>query len=57
VAAYRVAKRLGPGHVVVTLLNDSGQRHLTKFWSDEYLKSADIYCELLPDETLADFIK
>ncbi|KAI8086046.1 tryptophan synthase beta subunit-like PLP-dependent enzyme [Halteromyces radiatus] len=32
VAAVRVAKQLGPGHVIVTLLNDSGQRHLTKFW-------------------------
>ncbi|KAI9314058.1 tryptophan synthase beta subunit-like PLP-dependent enzyme [Dichotomocladium elegans] len=32
VAAVRVARELGPGHVIVTLLNDSGQRHLTKFW-------------------------
>lgn len=32
VAAVRVARKLGPGHVIVTLLNDSGQRHLTKFW-------------------------
>ncbi|SAM03736.1 hypothetical protein [Absidia glauca] len=32
VAAVRVARQLGPGHVIVTLLNDSGQRHLTKFW-------------------------
>ncbi|KAI9257267.1 tryptophan synthase beta subunit-like PLP-dependent enzyme [Phascolomyces articulosus] len=32
VAAVRAARQLGPGHVIVTLLNDSGQRHLTKFW-------------------------
>ncbi|KAI9208631.1 tryptophan synthase beta subunit-like PLP-dependent enzyme, partial [Polychytrium aggregatum] len=32
VAAYRVAKRLGPGHRIVTVLCDSGSRHLTKFW-------------------------
>ena len=29
VAAIRVAKRLGPGHTVVTLLNDSGLKYLT----------------------------
>jgi cysteine synthase A len=32
VGAVRVAKKLGPGHRVVTMLCDSGQRHLTKFW-------------------------
>jgi len=32
VAAVRIARELGPGHTVVTLLCDSGQRHLTKFW-------------------------
>ncbi|CAO3618956.1 unnamed protein product [Mucor hiemalis] len=57
VAAYRTAKRLGPGHVIVTLLNDSGQRHLTKFWSDDYLKAQNIYFELKPEETVRDFVK
>lgn len=57
VAAVRAAKQLGPGHVIVTLLNDSGQRHLTKFWSDEYLKAQNIYFELKPEETLLDFVK
>lgn len=57
VAAYRAAKRLGPGHVIVTLLNDSGQRHLTKFWSDEYLKAQNIYYELKPEETVRDFVQ
>ncbi|KAF9110765.1 hypothetical protein BGX27_005909 [Mortierella sp. AM989] len=37
VAAVRVARELGPGHTIVTLLCDSGQRHLTKFWNDDYL--------------------
>ncbi|ORZ41328.1 tryptophan synthase beta subunit-like PLP-dependent enzyme [Catenaria anguillulae PL171] len=37
VAAVRVAKRLGAGKTVVTLLCDSGTRHLSKFWNDEYL--------------------
>ncbi|CAO3594011.1 unnamed protein product [Absidia cylindrospora] len=56
VAAVRVAKQLGPGHVIVTLLNDSGQRHLTKFWSDDYLKKNGIPYELGDDETLDDFV-
>jgi cysteine synthase len=31
-AAIRVAQRLGPGKTVVTVLCDSGQRHLSRFW-------------------------
>ncbi|KAJ1968731.1 Cysteine synthase 2, partial [Dispira parvispora] len=37
VAAVRTALALGPGHTVVTVLCDSGQRHLTKFWDDAHL--------------------
>ncbi|KAL1928827.1 hypothetical protein VTP01DRAFT_2613 [Rhizomucor pusillus] len=57
VAAVRVARKLGPGHVIVTLLNDSGQRHLTKFWSDEYLEAAGIPYVLNESDTLDDFVK
>ncbi|KAJ2548864.1 Cysteine synthase 2 [Coemansia sp. RSA 1933] len=35
VAALEIARRLGPGHTIVTVLADSGQRHLTKFWNDQ----------------------
>lgn len=35
VAAYRCAKALGPGHTIVTILCDSGSRHLSKFWKNE----------------------
>ncbi|KAJ2345264.1 Cysteine synthase 2 [Coemansia erecta] len=35
VAALSIARTLGPGHTIVTILADSGQRHLTKFWNDE----------------------
>uniref|UniRef100_K3WK85 cysteine synthase n=1 Tax=Globisporangium ultimum (strain ATCC 200006 / CBS 805.95 / DAOM BR144) TaxID=431595 RepID=K3WK85_GLOUD len=38
VAAVRAARKLGPGHTLVTVLCDSGQRHLTKFWSEEHLR-------------------
>lgn len=39
VAAVAAARALGPGHTIVTILCDSGQRHLTKFWNDDFLKS------------------
>ncbi|KAJ3160644.1 hypothetical protein HDU86_000403 [Geranomyces michiganensis] len=42
VAAVRVARQLGPGHTIVTLICDHGTRHLTKFWSDEYIASHDL---------------
>ncbi|KAH7123770.1 tryptophan synthase beta subunit-like PLP-dependent enzyme [Dendryphion nanum] len=34
VAATKLAKQLGPGHRIVTLLCDSGARHLSKFWAN-----------------------
>ncbi|KAJ3368218.1 hypothetical protein HDU91_000759 [Kappamyces sp. JEL0680] len=37
VAALKTAQQLGPGHTVVTLLCDSGSRHLTKFYNDDFL--------------------
>ncbi|KAJ1966766.1 Cysteine synthase 2 [Dimargaris xerosporica] len=42
VAAVRTAQQLGPGHTIVTVLCDSGQRHLTKFWNDEYLQALNL---------------
>ncbi|KAL0089249.1 tryptophan synthase beta subunit-like PLP-dependent enzyme [Phycomyces blakesleeanus] len=57
VAAVRAARQLGPGHVVVTLLNDSGQRHLTKFWSDEYLAANKLDFPLGAKESVNDFVE
>ena len=37
VGAVKAACRLGPGHTIVTVLCDSGQRHMTKFWSPAVL--------------------
>lgn len=37
VGAVRVAQKLGPGHTIVTILCDSGMRHLSRFYKDEYL--------------------
>lgn len=33
VAAVKLARELGPGHRIVTILCDSGTRHLSKFWA------------------------
>ncbi|KAL8757283.1 MAG: hypothetical protein Q9184_004248 [Pyrenodesmia sp. 2 TL-2023] len=33
VATARLARQLGPGHRLVTILCDSGTRHLSKFWA------------------------
>ncbi len=36
-AAVRVARDLGPGHTIVTILCDGGQKYLSRFWNREYL--------------------
>ncbi|KAH0466509.1 hypothetical protein IEQ34_003747 [Dendrobium chrysotoxum] len=37
IGAVRVARALGPGHTIVTILCDSGIRHLSKFYNTQYL--------------------
>lgn len=37
VGAVRAAQDMGPGHTIVTILCDSGMRHLSKFYDDQYL--------------------
>jgi cysteine synthase A len=32
VAAAKLARQLGKGHRIVTIICDSGTRHLSKFW-------------------------
>ena len=38
-AAVRVAKSLGPGHTVVTILADGGSRYQSKLFNVEFLRS------------------
>lgn len=38
VGAVKVARQLGPGHTIVTVLCDGGHRHLSKFHNPEYLE-------------------
>lgn len=37
VGAVKLARKLGPGKRIVTLLCDSGTRHTGRFWNDQYL--------------------
>ena len=53
VAALREAKRGPPGRRIVTVLCDGGGRHLTKFWSDEYVRKDGL--EPAEDVTLQQF--
>ena len=41
-AAVRVAKQLGPGHTVVTVLCDGGSRYQSKLFNPEFLRSKDL---------------
>jgi cysteine synthase A len=41
-AAARVAKQLGPGHTVVTILADGGSRYQSKLFNPEFLRSKNL---------------
>ncbi len=37
--AIRLARELGPGHTIVTILADSGQRYASKLFNPDFLRS------------------
>jgi cysteine synthase A len=37
--AVRLARQLGPGHTIVTILADSGARYLSKLWNPAFLRT------------------
>ncbi len=41
-AAVRVARRLGPGHVIVTVLCDTGSRYQSRLYNPDWLKEKDL---------------
>jgi len=54
VGAVRVAQELGPGHTIVTVLADGGQRYITGLFNNLYLKEI----SLLPSaKTVEEFLK
>ena len=40
--AIKMAEKVGPGHNIVTILCDSGQRYQSKIWNKGFLKSKDL---------------
>jgi cysteine synthase A len=40
--AVAMAKQMGPGHTICTILCDSGQRYQSKIWNPEFLRSKDL---------------
>ena len=38
----KMAEKLGPGHNIVTILCDSGQRYQSKIWNKSFLKSKNL---------------
>ena len=40
--AIRLAKSLGPGHTIVTILCDLGNRYASKLYNPEFLRSKDL---------------
>jgi cysteine synthase A len=48
-AATRVARELGPGHVVVTVLCDSGAKYLTRLFNREWLAQKGLLAAALGD--------
>ncbi len=40
--AIRLAREMGPGHTIVTLLCDSGTRYQSKLFNPEFLKSKNL---------------
>ena len=40
--AIRLAKQLGPGHTIVTILCDSGNRYQSKLFNPEFMRSKNL---------------
>lgn len=41
-AAIRLAKQMGPGHTIVTILCDGGARYQSKMFNPEFLRSKNL---------------
>src|SRR5512132_3919611 len=52
-AAIEVAKKLGPGKTVVTLIPDSGRAYLSRFYDDNYMLELGFLERELPSPTVA----
>jgi len=49
-AAVKLAKSMGPGHTIVTVLCDSGARYQSRLFNPDWLKQKDLWSDrLLPE--------
>jgi cystathionine beta-synthase len=55
-AAVEIAKRLGPGKVVVTLFPDGGRAYLSKFFDDNYMIDLGFLERKAPAPTIAEVL-
>lgn len=50
-AAVKLAKQMGPGHTIVTVLCDSGARYQSRLFNQDWLKQKDLWSDsLLPEK-------
>lgn len=47
-AAVRVARQMGPGHTIVTVLCDNGSKYLSRLFNKTWLKEKDLYRHAFP---------
>jgi cystathionine beta-synthase len=56
-AALRYARRLGPGHLVVTLGCDTGRNYLSKFFDDAWLAENKLTSAIATTHSIGDLLK
>jgi cystathionine beta-synthase len=56
-AALRFARRLGPEHLVVTLVCDTGRNYLSKFFDDAWLSANKLTSAEAPAHSVGDLIR
>jgi cysteine synthase A len=49
-AAYLLARRMGPGNKIVTILCDSGQKYVSKIYQPEFLNSKGLRASWAPED-------
>lgn len=47
-AAVRVARQMGPGHTIVTVLCDTGSKYLSRLYNPAWLREKDLYRHAFP---------
>ena len=57
VGCVKLAKEMPKGSVIVTILCDTGLRHLSKFYNKSYLESRNLMPTVTPETNNLDFVK